>query len=314
MKTHILFENLESQFLLPIPLPCSTPPPTPRRQLRSQSVDVGMIRAQLSRNNALLNINRLTVPNACSKSEPICFADSLDQISSLVSNVNSAKTSFESNLDSIDENGSLKSFKQGQSSKRRCSDNSHLFSLTKPNVFPEKRQSEPSIRYAFYNKSFDMLCPKQSTKRVLSQNDVTRKPFRRQISTIHELISDEAILDGEQDWKKLNLITPPKFRCCISDEDGRCINFDPVYHNHEADLSEEEVTENVLAFEENFVDRIDQVCPQQEELDLGSIEEYGKKDVEDQDWRSFRKSYCDDEVIYENVKVCRKCGHHTVKL
>nr|XP_029709076.1 histidine decarboxylase-like [Aedes albopictus] len=316
-----LLENLESHFLLPIPLPCSTPPSTPRRQLRSQSVDVGMIHAQINRSSALYNSNYLTVPTTCTKSEPYCSTNSLDLIStasSLVSDVvNSARTSFESNLGSIDENGTdLLKF-----SKRRCSeDNSHLFSLSKPNLFPEKRASEPTIRCAFYNRSFDVLCPKQPAKRVLSQNDLPRKPFRRQISTIHELIGDEAVLDGDQDWKKRNLMVAPKFQCCISDEDGRCINFDPVFHTHEEkDLSEEDETENVLAFEENFVDRIEQVCPQREGLDLDSIEEHGAWEdeeewEEDVNWGSMRKSYCDDEVIYENVKICRKCGHHTVRL
>ncbi|XP_065072637.1 histidine decarboxylase [Ochlerotatus camptorhynchus] len=303
----ILFENLDTQFLLPIPLPRQTPPSSPRRQIRSQSVDVGMIRAQISQHSHTL-FNHLDKPTACSKSEPYCSVDSL------VSNASSVKASFESNLDSIDENSSVKSFKQGPSSKRRCSDTSHLFSLTKPNVFPEKRQSEPTIRYAFYNKSFDMLSPKQPAKRVLSQNDIARKPFRRQISTIHELISDEAMRDGDQDWKKLNQIAP-KFQCCISNEDGRCINFDPVYHNHETDLSEEELMGDVLEFEENFVERLEQICPHQEPIDLDSIEEHGARPTEvDVNWRNWRTSYCDDEIIYENVKVCRKCGHHTVKL
>ncbi|XP_062547512.1 histidine decarboxylase isoform X1 [Armigeres subalbatus] len=312
----IPLENLDTQFLLPIPLPCRTPPSTPRRQLRSQSVDVGMIHAQISRNHAaLINSNHLDKTTACSKSEPYCSIDMLDLISNpstLASTINSVRASFESNLDSIDEN-SCSSFNQGQSSKRRCSDNSHLFSLTRPNVFPEKRQSEPSIRYAFYNKSFDILCPKQSTKRVLSQNDIPRKPFRRQISTIQELISDEIVLEGEQEWKKLNLIAP-KFQCCISDEDGRCINFDPVYHNHDADASEEVLMTNVLEFEENFVEKMEQICPQQEAIEEDGMREFEGETESDARWRNMRKSYCDDEIIYENVKVCRKCGHHTVKL
>lgn len=303
----ILFENLDSRFLLPIPLSCQTPPPTPRRQLRSQSVDVGVIHAQISQHKRNL-FNPLVKPIACSKSEPYC------SVGSPVSNTSSVKASFESNLDAIDENSSLKSFKQQPSSKRRCSDNTHLFSLTKPNVFPEKRQSEPSIRCAFYNKSFDMLCPKQPAKRVLSQNDIGRKPFRRQISTIHELISDEAMLSRDQSWKKLNLVAP-KFQCCISDEDGRCINFDPVYHNHETDLSQEELMKNVLAFEENFVERFEQICPQQEPIDLDSIEKDGSQQRDsDVSWQNWTNNYCDDEVIYENVKVCRKCGHQTVNL
>lgn len=306
-STDILYENLDTHFLMPIPLSYQTPPSTPRRQLRSQSVDVGMIHAQISQHNHSL-FNHLDKPSACSKSEPYCSVDSL------VSNASSAKASFESNLDSIDENSSLKSFKQGSSSKRRCSDNAHLFSLIEPNYSPEKRQSEPMIRCAFYNKSFDMLCPKQPAKRMLSQNDMERKPLRRQISTIHEFLSDDAILDEDKDWRKLNL-SAPKFQCCISDEDGRCVNYDPVYHNHETDLSEEELMRNVLAFEENFGERFERICPQQEPIDLDSIEEHGARQTEeDVHWRNWSESYCDDEVIYENVKVCRKCGHQTIKL
>ncbi|XP_053697040.1 histidine decarboxylase [Sabethes cyaneus] len=308
----MLFMTLFPSFLLPIPLPYRTPPPTPRRQFRSQSVDVGMIQVQTNAANSLQNL--LSKPTA-RRSEPYFSTDSLDQAFTLPSlassNASSAKASYESNLDSIDENRSLHSYRASSLSKRRCSDSSHLFSLTVPNAYPEKRQSEPMIRCAFYNKSFDIMCPKPAggVKRVLSQNDIARRPFRRQISTINEIITDEAILlDGrvvEHDWKKLNLIAP-KFQCCISDEHGQCINFDPVYHNHDPQLNVKDILRKTLQFEENFVEKFEQVCPQMDALN-------DRKEREPE--RKCRiGTRCDDEVIYENVKICRKCGHCTVRL
>ncbi|XP_055589690.1 histidine decarboxylase-like [Uranotaenia lowii] len=322
------FESLDSQFLLPIPLHCPTPPSSPRRHLRSASVDVGMIHVQTSSNALFRLFDKPNPFGASSRSEPYysiggSFASSPQ---SLPGEPGSGLGSTESNLDSMEETVRLGRYLQG--SKRRYSDSGQLFPFSKPNAPPEKRQSEPTIRYAFYNKSFDLICPRQP-KRVLSYNDIGKRSFRRQISTIDELIADEAILDGASDenWKKLNLIAP-KFRCCISDEDGRCINFDPVYHNHETELNEEQLMRNVLAFEENFVARFEQVCPQLERKEsagvLSSIEEQVSAEemtgssscgeMSDDSRKNSRKSFCDDEVIYENVKVCRKCGHQTVRL
>ncbi|XP_058818538.1 histidine decarboxylase isoform X1 [Topomyia yanbarensis] len=302
-------ESLDSRFLLPIPIPCASPPPSPRRRFRSQSIDVGMLHAPTE----IQNMQRLLNVSIGHKSEPYYSDYSLNQIflspSAYASNASSAKVSFESNLDSIDENSSVKI----PASKRRCSDSRQLLSLAGPNLFPEKRLSEPSIRCAFYNKSFDVMSPKvgESSKRVLSQNDLTRRPFRRQISTIDERIVDEVGADGgTQDRNKMNLIAP-KFQCCISDEDGRCINFDPIYHNHDPELNAKDLLRERLKFEEDFVEKFEQVCPQITDEDrvrdeftsCGSDETVG-----------IRSRHCDDEVIYENVKICRKCGHCTVRL
>lgn len=228
--------------------------------------------------------------------------------------------SYDSNLDSIDENLPVARF--SQSPKRRCSDNSHLFSMARPNVFPEKRQSEPTIRYAFYNKSFDILCPRPQPAKVLSQNDLSKRPFRRQISTIDEIFVDDEH-SAELQQRKLKLMAP-KFKCCVSDEDGRCINYDPIYHNHEVDLSEDELLRQVLCFEENFVERCEQICPQQQEQDENENEEECMDDdgggsvasnaESPQIVNNSGKSVCDDEIIYENARVCRKCGHYTVTL
>ncbi|KAL9707099.1 hypothetical protein quinque_010617 [Culex quinquefasciatus] len=334
-----LLESLDAQFLLPIPLlsPCPpsltpTLPSSPRhhhqqRQLRSHSVDAGIVHAQsklLSRaaavtfnstssNSSLLNL--LLKP--CSKSEPYFSSESLASTPPISPN-STAKVSYDSNLDSIDENLPVARF--SQSPKRRCSDNSHLFSMARPNVFPEKRQSEPTIRYAFYNKSFDILCPRQQPAKVLSQNDLSKRHFRRQISTIDEIFVDDEH-SAELQQRKLKLMAP-KFKCCVSDEDGRCINYDPIYHNHEVDLSEDELLRQVLCFEENFVERCEQICPQQQEQDENENEEECMDDggsvasnVESpRIVNNSGKGVCDDEIIYENARVCRKCGHYTVTL
>ena len=166
------------------------------------------------------------------------------------------------------------------STKRRCSDNTHLFSLHKPNIFPEKRQSEPTITYAFYNKSFDIPTPSKTTKRFHSISDVNQKVLQKQFSTIQELSFDED--SSGMDWKKMN-IGSSKFKCFI--------DLDPIKVHHE--ITDSDIFRDALVFQENFVKK---------------SEQFGKttKNCDD--------DYYDDKIIYENVKFCKKCGHQSVKL
>uniref|UniRef100_A0AAG5DPY9 Uncharacterized protein n=1 Tax=Anopheles atroparvus TaxID=41427 RepID=A0AAG5DPY9_ANOAO len=324
------------------PLPIPAAPALPPRG-RSQSVDTGIIRAHANSSSwqALLEPEE-----AITRSEPYyCSTDSLNCATPWSSTPTplpspgppmatgaTSKVSCESILERIDENRPSESFPRttGQSphAKRRYSDHhSPLFSLTKPNVYPEKRQSEPTIRCAFYNKGFDALCPRQPPKRVLSQNDLPRagRVLRRQISTICELnLADGSPMALGDDWR---LTEMPKFRYCISDESGHCIDFDTVLPSGGlADIDDEDILRDALRFEENFVEKCAQICPEPNSLCLESIEEQvlvemktsgalgkgGGNGCGDKD--SEKEASFDDEVIYENVKLCRKCGHQRIKL
>uniref|UniRef100_A0A182NZH2 Histidine decarboxylase n=1 Tax=Anopheles epiroticus TaxID=199890 RepID=A0A182NZH2_9DIPT len=287
---------------------------------RSQSVDTAMIRVRANAPDASWLQER---EEALTRSEPCCSTDSLTSQPSLTSPTllppptpppvtPPPKVSCESQLDSIDENRPSENFPR---SKRRCSDNSHLFSLTRPNVYPEKRQSEPAIRCAFYNRGFDMLCPPRPPppKRVLSQNDLPRatRQLRRQVSTVSDLT------DPDADWRRAKLLVPP-FRYCIADESGHCIDFDTILPcAGVASIDDEAILRDALRFEENFVERCEQICPEPDALCLETIEERVLDEMASAGGASggdLKSSKHGEEVIYENVKHCRKCGHERIKL
>uniref|UniRef100_A0A8W7PZQ6 Histidine decarboxylase n=1 Tax=Anopheles coluzzii TaxID=1518534 RepID=A0A8W7PZQ6_ANOCL len=289
---------------------------------RSQSVDTGILRVRANAPDASWLLER---EEALTRSEPCASTDSLTSAPSLTSPTPippatpppitaTPKVSCESQLDSIDENRPSENFPR---SKRRCSDNSHLFSLTRPNVYPEKRQSEPAIRCAFYNRGFEMLCPPRPPppKRVLSQNDLPRaRHLRRQISTVSEL----NLTDPDDDWRRAKLLVPP-FRYCIADESGHCIDFDTILPCPVASIDDEAILRDALQFEENFVERCEQICPEPDALCLETIEERVLDELTSSGGASGGGTSSDDEqqgeeVIYENVKHCRKCGHQRIKL
>uniref|UniRef100_A0A182QJR3 Histidine decarboxylase n=1 Tax=Anopheles farauti TaxID=69004 RepID=A0A182QJR3_9DIPT len=320
----------EPHFIEPLPILIVAGP----TRGRSQSVDTGIIRAHASvqASGSWLLEREQTIGT---RSEPCYSTDSLTSQSSLgspvpilpapvpppiISTNPTPKVSCESHLDSIDENRPSENFPR---SKRRCSDNSHLFSLTRPNVYPEKRQSEPAIRCAFYNRGFDMLCPPRPPppKRVLSQNDLPRtRQLRRQVSTVSELNLTET--DGD-DWPGTHTLVPP-FRYCIADESGHCIDFDTVLPCAVASIDDEAILRDALRFEENFVERCEQICPETDALCLETIEERVLDELVTSRSNGARSDGGGDgemtggkggeEVIYENVKHCRKCGHQRIKL
>uniref|UniRef100_A0A182RHD3 Histidine decarboxylase n=1 Tax=Anopheles funestus TaxID=62324 RepID=A0A182RHD3_ANOFN len=308
--------KLEPHFIEPLPI---LPVAGPCRG-RSQSVDTGIIRAHANATNTSWLLER---EEAITRSEPCYSTDSLTSQPSLSSPIpaqpptpppigHTPKISCESHLDSIDENRPTEHFPR---SKRRCSDNSHLFSLTRPNVYPEKRQSEPAIRCAFYNRGFDMLCPPRPPppKRVLSQNDLPRtRQLRRQVSTVSEL----NLSDPDEDWRRARLLVPP-FRYCIADESGHCIDFDTVLPCPVASIDDEAILRDALRFEENFVERCEQICPEPDSLCLETIEERVLDELASTGVGGVAgstESIRSEEVIYENVKHCRKCGHQRIKL
>ncbi|XP_050089065.1 histidine decarboxylase isoform X2 [Anopheles aquasalis] len=373
-------------FIRPLPIPAPSPAAHPHRG-RSQSVDIGTLRAPVSSLSSLYGIP-ITDPLAKTLSEPCYSIDSLSDLSLFASSASGTprwplsplqsplatnnipnpsvpspgRISCDSHLDSIDENYPSDNFPphRTQQSKRRYSDHSLLhFSLTKPNVYPEKRASEPAIRCAFYNRSFDMLFPggrPPATKRVLSQNDLPRerRVLRRQISTITELNvaqDDTGPRTKLDDWRRTadggdgGVASPvgvlPKFRYCISDESGHCIDFDTIVPgtrrkssvganvDDEGDEDEDEdeaLLRDVLRFEENFVEKCEQICPSQEALCLETIEKQVLEELRDaRRDRAVGEGVMpeidlqkmippEDEVIYENVKLCRKCGHQRIKL
>ncbi|XP_035775799.1 histidine decarboxylase-like isoform X2 [Anopheles albimanus] len=372
-------EVRDPHFIRPLPIPPS-PSAAPHRG-RSQSVDIGTLRAPVSSPFNVYGIP-ITDPLAKTLSEPCYSIDSLSDLSLLASSASATprwplsplqsplatnncptpvipsggRVSCDSHLDSIDENYPSDSFPahRTQQSKRRYSDHSLLhFSLTKPNVYPEKRASEPAIRCAFYNRSFDMLFPggrPPATKRVLSQNDLPRerRVLRRQISTITELNvaqDDSGPRPKLDDWRRTadgGVASPvgvlPKFRYCISDESGHCIDFDTITSGtrrkssgakvddgDEDEDEDEALLRDVLRFEENFVEKCEQICPSQDSLCLETIENQvldelrvARRDSEEGGFMAevdLQKMIPpEDEVIYENVKLCRKCGHQRIKL
>lgn len=166
-------------------------------------------------------------------------------------------------------------------SKKRLVDK-ELFSLNVTNSYPDKRQSEPIIKNAFYNLGFDL-----TNKRYLSHNDVSH------------------CMDGNFDsfgMPQTNIINmtptlaiskerPAKFKVRISDEFGQQIYKSSTDSNDYADF---------LKFDENFIDLSCHQDSPGSSIVQSPIAPENSDDIK-------------KPLNFENKKLCKNCGHNCVK-
>ena len=147
---------------------------------------------------------------------------------------------------------------------------------------PEKRLSDPHIRYSFYNKGFDITTATVSRRRFASQNDVRKNAM----PNIAEYCFDEPV-----DWQKLKpnqsdfrtrsptyLGTIPKIKVRISEEWGQRID---------------------SSFDSNGSDFFDDLFPET------------RHEVSEDDTIIDAFDIADRTVqrCCETKKICKKCGH-----
>ncbi|KAG5683156.1 hypothetical protein PVAND_012454 [Polypedilum vanderplanki] len=197
--------------------------------------------------------------------------------------------SFQSSLNSIDENKSIDEFNDFNFTKTSCTED---FS----NYLSDKRQSEPAIRFSFYNKLFDI----DGTSRISPTKDYRKfsLPLAMTSSTLEQPISSVI----EPSWKSFqNPIKKPqqtqqrvKFHMIINNESGEKIHSGSSFESPSFDVDIDDKSlfndgENSLKgneFENNFSD-----------------ENFIKR-------KYFNNSDDNDESNLKNLrKICKKCGH-----
>lgn len=200
--------------------------------------------------------------------------------------------SFSSSLNSIDENKSTDDDGNLLLVKKRCPDD---FS----NFLNEKRQSDPAIRFSFYNKLFEMSDGSQ----LLSPPE---KDFRK-FSSMASLHDQPVPSLTSTSWlrnRKVKGITSSRsqdssvqFKWIVNDENGHVMKdlLSPM---------EDFIDEQCLHFEENFV----KIRDFKEKLD--NFEEFNKKF----DSGSFFQSQSSTETVINSETICKKCGHDILKL
>lgn len=218
--------------------------------------------------------------------------------------------SFQSSLNSIDENNSL--------------DNVH-FRKRSPDVYsnylPLKRQSDPTpstaTRYSFYNKLFDMndnsqrLSPPQKDFRKYSLPLSMR--FRQEspvpsMSNAFKNVSTWQSYKNKANSKKTKLQdNSPKFKWTINDEDGQEIKnslFDSLSSPNEdfQCLHFEENFVKLHEHESNIIDNFDQLN-----------EKFLRKLRECEQNESFLRSQSSTESVIDS-RICKNCGHDITRL
>ncbi|KAG5666316.1 hypothetical protein PVAND_017815 [Polypedilum vanderplanki] len=197
--------------------------------------------------------------------------------------------SFQSSLNIIDENKSIDEFNDFNFTKKSCTED---FS----NYLSDKRQSEPAIRFSFYNKLFDI----DGTSRISPTKDYRKfsLPLAMTSSTLEQPISSV----NEPSWKSFqNPIKKPqqtqqrvKFHMIINNESGEKIHSGSSFESpsFNVDIDDKSLFndgENSLKgneFENNFSD-----------------ENFIKR-------KYFNNSDDNDESNLKNLrKICKKCGH-----
>lgn len=206
-----------------------------------------------------------------------------------VRSVDTPSSSFSrSSLNSIDENRTIDEFNDFIFAKKLCAD------AYSNNYLSEKRQSEPAIRFSFYNKLFDIdgsrmqrltSPPKDYRKYSLPLSMTSSLPCP--ISSLMSPTSSCQFAVDVPTWrsfhnagKKKSAHKDAKFQLTINDEDGQEIpnsSFEVV--------SPMDDDENCLFYEE---------C--QNRFENNFIDDNDKARGEN------------------NREVCKKCGHLTLKL
>lgn len=198
-------------------------------------------------------------------------------------------SSFHASLNSIDENKTIKEFNDFTFTKQQHPD------LQSDDFLYEKRQSEPAIRFSFYNKLFDfegrtqrlLPPPKDYRKYSLPLSMFSSQPE----CPISSLMSPSCKFAVDvPTWRSFNTCFTKsnhcdvKFKLTINDEDGQEIknsSFETMspaddYSDEHCLFNEENSMKRKNQFENNFIDN-------------------------------------DDDSL-NSEKICHKCGHAKLKI
>ncbi|CAO1398756.1 unnamed protein product [Diamesa serratosioi] len=224
------------------------------------------------------------------------------------------QNSYQSSLNSIDENKPIEDFNNINNIKLR------KLRMSPENFMPEKRQSDPAIRFSFYNRMFDMkdkLSPPQRDFRkyslpTLSSSSVSAlqsisqmKPSRskQQLSSFNEKLTWKSFNNNNYGIKTTKKSKQIKFNLCVNDEEGQEIksSFDSL------SLIDEYIDDQCLHFEENFInlDKIENTI--QDNFD--QLNEKFKRKCLELDGSPFKS-----QDSNESCHICKKCGHDILKL
>jgi hypothetical protein len=211
-------------------------------------------------------------------------------------------------LNSIDENETTDEiFDESSVVKRRCSD---FYS----NLLPEKRQSDPAIRFSFYNKWFDTLndnmqelsSPMQDFRKFslpLSMNQPSMSSSSS--NAFHDVSSWRSY--NSSNGRKATKNSSSKFSWTVNDEEGHEIKnslFDTL------SPMEDFIDEQCLHFEENFVN-IERFDPSQMN-NFDDLNDKIAKKWKEYENEIFFQSQSSTETVIE--KICKKCGHDILRL
>lgn len=196
-------------------------------------------------------------------------------------------SSFQSSLNSIDENRTIDEFNDFIFAKKHCAD---VFSN---NYFSEKRQSEPAIRFSFYNKLFDidggrvqrLTSPPKDYRKYSLPLSMTSSLPECPISSLMSPTSSCRFAVDVPTWRsfhnagtKKSPHNDAKFQVTINDVDGQEIQESSIEF-----VSPMDADENCLFYED---------CQNR-----------------------FENNFIDEAERNENNReVCKKCGHLTLKL
>lgn len=185
---------------------------------------------------------------------------------------------FHSSLNSIDENRPIDEFNDSIFGKKHCMD------TYANNYFSEKRQSEPAIRFSFYNKLFDIDNSRVHQRLTSPQKDYRKNSLPLSMTSsqpecpILSLMSPTSFFGVDvPTWRSFtdSRQNDAKFQMTINDEDGREIQ------NSSIEIVSPMDDENILFYDE---------CQNR-----------------------FENNFVDDGNE-NNREVCKKCGHLTIKI
>lgn len=186
----------------------------------------------------------------------------------------------------------------------------------------EKRQSDPAIRFSFYNRMFDMkdkLSPPQrdyrkyslptmssSSSSITALQSISQiKPPRskEQLSSFNEKLTWKTFNNNNYGIKTTKKSKKIKFNFRVNNEEGQEVksSFDSL------SLMDEYIDDQCLHFKENFIniDKLEKTIQDNfEQLN----EKFQRKCLE-LDESPFKR-----QESYESCHICKKCGHDILKL
>lgn len=210
--------------------------------------------------------------------------------------------SFSSSLNSIDENKSTDDLNNLTFAKKRCPD---VYSSS----LPDKRQSDPAIRFSFYNKLFEMSDGSQHLSPP--EKDFRKYSLPSSMTSLHDQPISSLTRTSWLRNKKVKGMTtsksqdsPLQFKWIVNDETGRVMRdfLSPM---------EDFIDEQCLHFEENFVNIRE--FETSFEVKLDNFEELDEKFKRINN-ESFFQSQTSTETVINTETICKKCGHDILKL